>query len=205
MIEDPATQGMLRRQRLNKGVELLMGLVTGMLADGRLNDLEVKFLNTWLSEHEDVAAIWPGNVVAKLVREILADGVITEPEHERLIKMLSDLTGADFAQTGAVSAEVTTLPLDEHCLVSLRDANVCLTGEFLFGTRVKCEEIASHAGATPHGTVTKKIAYLVIGTNVSPHWAHTSYGRKIEQAMELQQAGHPIRIISERRWLAALS
>lgn len=205
MIDDPATQHLLRKRKLNKSVELLMGLVTGMLADGRLNDLEVKFLKTWLTEHADVAAIWPGNVVAKLVHEILDDGVITEPEHERLMKMLTDLMGANFAQTGAVSAEVTTLPIDEHCLVSLRDANVCLTGEFLFGTRAKCEEIASHAGATPHGTVTKKIAYLVIGTNVSPHWAHTSYGRKIEQAMELQQAGHPIRIISERRWLAALS
>lgn len=32
-----------------------------------------------------------------------------------------------------------------------------------------------------------------------------AYGRKIEQALELQQSGHPIRIISERRWLAALS
>jgi hypothetical protein len=34
-------------------------------------------VNTWLTEHADVAAIWPGNVVAKLVNEILADGVIS--------------------------------------------------------------------------------------------------------------------------------
>jgi NAD-dependent DNA ligase len=205
MIDDFATQVLLRKRQLNKGIELLLGLVTGMLADGHLNDLEVNFLNTWLTEHADVAAVWPGNVVAKLVNEILADGAVTDSEHARLMKMLTDLTGNDFAQTGAVSAEVITLPLDEHCPVSLRDANLCLTGEFLFGTRAKCEEVAIHAGATSYGTVTKKIAYLVIGTNVSPHWTHTSYGRKIEQAVELQQRGHPIKIISERRWLAALS
>ena len=205
MIEDPATQSLLRKRQLNKSVELLLGLVTGMLADGQLNDLEVKFLNTWLTEHADVAAVWPGNVVAKLVREILADGAVTVDEHARLLKMLTDLAGTDFAQTGSASAEVATLPLDEYCSIDLRDANVCLTGEFLFGTRSKCEEVAAQAGATPYGTITRKIAYLVIGTNVSPHWAHTSYGRKIEQAMALQQDGHSIRIISERRWLAALS
>lgn len=204
MIDDFATQALLRKRQLNKGIELLLGLVTGMLADGSLNDLEVKFLSTWLTEHADVAAVWPGNVVAKLVGEILADGTVTESEHARLMKMLTDLAGNDFAQTGSASAEVIALPVDEECLISLRDANLCLTGEFLFGTRAKCEEVASHAGAVPYGTVTKKIAYLVIGTNVSPHWAHTSYGRKIEQAVGLQQKGHPIKIISERRWLAAI-
>lgn len=205
MIDDFATQSLLRKRQLNKGIELLLGLVTGMLADGHLNDMEVKFLNTWLTEHADVAAIWPGNVVAKLVSEILADGAVTDSEHARLLKMLTDLSGSNFAQTGSASAEVITLPVDEQCPISLRDANLCLTGEFLFGTRAKCEEVASLAGAVSYGTVTKKIAFLVIGTNVSPHWAHTSYGRKIEQAVELQHRGYPIKIISERRWLASMS
>lgn len=203
--DDPAVLAVLRKHRLNKGMELLLGLVTGMLADGQLQDMEIQFLNTWLGEHEDVASIWPGNVVAKLITEILADGVITETERERLVKMLTDLIGNDFSQTGSVSAEVMTLPLDEHCDISLRNANICLSGEFLLGTRAKCEEVATLAGSFPHGTITKKIHYLIIGTNVSPHWLHTSYGRKIEQAMQLQQVGHSIRIISERRWLDALS
>lgn len=205
MIDDFATQVVLQKRKLDKGVELLLGLVTGMLADGHLNDLEIKFLNAWLTEHDDVAAVWPGNMVAKLVSDILADGTVSESEHARLIKMLTDLTGNNFAQTGSVTAEVITLPVDEQCLVSLQGANVCLTGEFLFGARAKCEEAASHAGAAFYNTVTKKIAYLVIGTNVSPHWAHTSYGRKIAQAIELQQKGHAIKIISERRWLAAMA
>lgn len=204
MIDDLAAKGLLRKRQLNKSVELLLGLVTGMIADGNLNDMEIKYLNTWLTEHADVAAIWPGSVVAKLVNEILADGVIAGAERDRLLKMLVDLSGNDFAQSGSVSAEVATLPLDEYCEVNLRDANVCLTGEFLSGTRTKCEELATLAGCVPHGIITKKIAYLVIGTNVSPHWIHTSYGRKIEQAIALQQAGHSIRIISERRWISAL-
>jgi NAD-dependent DNA ligase len=205
MIEDPATQILMRKRQLNKSMEMLLGLVTGIIADGHLHDLEIKLLHSWLADHGEVTAVWPGSVVAQLLNTILADGVITEAEREHLLKNLRQLAVTDFAHTGSISPEVITLPVDEHCPVALRDANICLTGEFLFGTRAKCEEIAARAGATPHGTVTRKIAYLVIGTNVSPHWAHTSYGRKIEQAMELQRAGHPIRIISERRWLAALA
>jgi NAD-dependent DNA ligase len=205
MIDNYATQVALKRRHLSKCVEQLLGLVTGMVADGELNNMEISFLNTWLTEHCDVATVWPGNVVAKLVKEILANGVVTDAERTRLMKVLTDLTGSDFSQTGSVSAEVATLPVDDQCEVDLQDANVCLTGEFLFGNREKCEQLAEQAGATPLGTVTKKIAYLVIGTNVSPHWAHTSYGRKIEQAVALQQGGHHIRIISERRWLDAVA
>jgi NAD-dependent DNA ligase len=205
MIDDPATHALLGKRKLNRSVEQLLGLVTGMVADGELNSMEVTFLNTWLTENVDVASVWPGNTVAKMVSEILADGVITDEERARLLTMLTDLVGNAFAQTGSVSAEVTALPIDEICEVDLSDANVCLTGEFLFGTRAKCEELATRAGATAHGIITKKIAYLIIGTKVSPHWLHTSYGRKIEQAIALQQGGHSIRIISERRWIDALS
>jgi hypothetical protein len=39
---------------------------------------------------------------------------------------------------------------------------------------------------------------------VSPHWRQTSYGNKIERAVQLQEEGCAIEIISERRWLEAL-
>lgn len=204
MIEDPAAQALLRKRQLDKSMEMLLGLVTGIVADGYLHELEIKMLNTWLTDHADIAAVWPGSAIAQLLRSVLADGVITEAERDHLENTLTQLAASDFAHTGSISPEVIALPLDEHCTMSLQDANVCLTGEFLFGTRARCEEITAKAGAIPLGTVTKKIAYLIVGTNVSPHWAHTSYGRKIQQAMELQQAGHHIRIISERRWLTAL-
>ena len=204
MINSQAAFGMLNKNQLNKSIDTLLGIVTGMISDGQLSDLEIKFLSTWLTEHADVAAIWPGSVVAHAVRTVLSDGVITESEREYLLVTLTHLTGSDFAQTGTASPEVITLPLDDLCQVNLRDANLCLTGEFLFGTRTKCESIAAQSGAISHGTVTRKIEYLVIGSKVSPHWAHTSYGRKIEQAIALQQAGHIIKIISEKRWLEAL-
>lgn len=204
MIDDPGAQAALRNRRLNKGIELLLGLVTGIIADSQLHDLEIQFLNTWLADHEDVAAVWPGSLIAQRLQATLADGIVTEDERQHLLATLTQMAVTDFANTGSASPEVMALPLDDQCLVALRDANVCLTGEFLFGTRTKCEAISVKAGAVPHGTVTRKTAFLIVGTNVSPHWAHTSYGRKIQQSIELQQDGGSIKIISERRWLDAL-
>jgi hypothetical protein len=53
--------------------------------------------------------------------------------------------------------------------------------------------------------VSKKVDILVIGTRVAPDWAHTSFGRKIQRAVELQEEGHAIEIISEKRMMEAVS
>lgn len=145
-----------------------------------------------------------GVVIARKVEEIMADGVITEGERAYLLEVLSELASTDFALTGSSSPEVAALPINDVVTVSLRNAGVCHTGEFLFGTRAACERITLKAGGMPLDSVTRKTDILVIGTRVSPHWAHTSFGRKIQKAAELQESGHPIEIISERRWIDAI-
>jgi NAD-dependent DNA ligase len=74
----------------------------------------------------------------------------------------------------------------------------------MFGTRAACERATLRAGGMPSDSVSRKVDYLVIGTRVSASWAHTSFGRKIQKAAELQEAGHAIEIISERRWLESM-
>lgn len=205
MISDIATLAHLRNRQLGKSVEQLLGMVTGMLADDHLHDMEIRFLQTWLEANAEVAAAWPGSAVASAVRGVLADGCVTEEERVHLMATLKLLGTTDFAATGSASPEVIALPFDHECGVELRDRGVCHTGEFLHGTRVACERTTAAAGGVNYSTVSKKVHFLVVGTNVSPNWAHTSYGRKIEQAVTLKGVGHPIFVISERRWLDALT
>lgn len=205
MTDEAKLHYMLKNRRLNKGVEMLLGMITGMIADGQINDLEIKMLNTWLAEHQDVAAAWPGSLVAQKLREILQDGMISEPERIHFLSSLQQLAGNDFAESGSSSAEVTALPYDEVCPIILHNAKICLTGDFLFGTRTRCEEVSTLAGAILRNAVTGKTDLLVVGTHVSPSWAHTAFGRKIQQAMEIQRAGSRLKIISEQRWHRALA
>lgn len=196
---DAATAAMSRHSQ-NRSIELLLGIVTGVVADRQLHDLEIQLLATWLAENEYAASVWPGCVIAERIRATLADGHISEDERAHLLDTLRGLATCDFASTGSATAEVIALPLHDEGDVLLRESHVCLTGEFIFGTRATCERVCIDLGAIPVQTVSKKVQFLIVGTNVSPAWAHTAYGRKIEQALALRQGGYPIRIISERRW-----
>ena len=42
---------------------------------------------------------------------------------------------------------------------------------------------------------------VVIGSQVSPDWKHTSFGRKIQKAIELRDGGHPLIILTEQEWV----
>lgn len=199
--QDPGVIKAIATRELNKAVEHMIGLVSGMIADRNLHDLEIQYLRTWLTEHSKVTQTWPGFVVARKVEEVLADGVITEREREHLMEVLTQIAATDFGVTGSSSPEVASLPINDAVTVELRNAGVCHSGEFLFGTRASCERLTMKAGGMPVDAITKKTDVLVVGTRVSPHWAHTSFGRKIQKAVELQNDGHPIEIISERRWI----
>lgn len=196
-----AIQNSLARQRITKAVEHLLGMIEGMLADNHLHDKEVLLLSTWLSANPEATSVWPASVLGQKVREVLADGIITDGERNHLLKVLSNLIATDFAETGSASPEVATLPIDDCVTVEIRNAGVCMTGEFIFGTRAACERLTLKAGGMPLNNVSKSVDILVIGTRVAPDWAHTTFGRKIQRAAELQSEGHSIEIISERRWL----
>lgn len=193
------------RSREDKGITMLLGIITGIVADGALHDLEVKMLHTWLTDNQAVAATWPGSAVVTVIEAAIEDGSIDADERIRLLDLLKGLSSNQFAKTGSASPEVIALPVDDECNVNLNSARVCLTGEFAHGTRGFCEQLTVQAGAELRSTVNGKTDYLVLGANASPSWAHTSFGRKIQQAIEAQREGSKVKIISEERWKSALT
>ncbi len=186
---------------ITRAVQTLHGIVLGIVADASLHDLEIKMLATWLSANEPVCDSWPGAAISKHVKDILSDGVITEPEREHLLAALQEYVSADFATTGSVSPEPTRLPLEDHRDIQLDKSTVCHTGAFMYGTRTKCEGLTQKLGGVVAATVTRATDILVVGSRVSPHWVQESCGRKIMSAAEMRSRGHHICIISEQRWL----
>ena len=203
-IDSYATAVAMEKRRTNKAIEHLLGMVTGMVADAHLHDKEVQLLQTWLTQHPEATHDFPGSVIARKVHEVLADGVITEAERTHLLEVLTAMASTDFSVTGSAAPEVLALPIEDCVTIDFTNTMVCMTGEFLYGTRASCERLVLAAGAMCADNVGKKVDILVIGTRVSPDWVHTTFGRKIQRAMELQEQGHAIEIISVKKMMEAL-
>lgn len=192
--------------KLRKSCESLLGICAGVMADGTLNEHEVKFLQLWLQDNPDIATVWPGEILAKRIQEVLADGTITQDELAYLKQTIDDLLGGTLQETGAISGLSTKMPLnDDKANPIIFNGNAfCFTGNFLFGTRAACERAIMQRGGTAFDGVRKNLEYLVVGTMANEDWANTSYGRKIEKAVEYQGKGSPILIISEEHWVKHL-
>jgi NAD-dependent DNA ligase len=192
--------------KLRKSCESLLGICTGIMADEKLNEQEIRFLDLWLKDNADIANVWPGDVIARRVRDVLADNVVTEDELKHLQEALKELIGGTLQDTGAVNGLSTRLPINDEKASPLifKESSFCFTGNFIFGTRASCERAITERGALAVNNVIKDLGYLVIGTMVSSEWANTSHGRKIEKAVEYQNIGCPILIISEAHWVKHL-
>lgn len=171
------------RRLLKRFCEALLGISAGLLADGELSDKELLFLDSWLQEHDDIAATWPGEVIFVRVRDVLADGFITEEERAYLKETLSALLAGTLAETGATSGVATRLPIDEIDAIAIPDRSFRFTGSLLYGTRVACERAVRERDGAVVPSVRADLDYRVIGTLASRAWANTSHGRKIEKAM----------------------
>lgn len=194
----------VNRHMENRALQTLMGIVTGVLADGQLHDAEIALLKTWISANPEVTGAWPGSAIAAMVRDVCADGVITPAERELLLANLTALAGADFSNTGSVTPEPTRLPVDDTRRLTFRGRVIVHTGTFLFGTRARCEKASANMGALLADNVTRDTDILVIGGRVTPSWVTESYGRKIMQAARLRDEGANVEIISEAHWLSHL-
>lgn len=189
---------------LTKAAQTLIGICSGITADGTLNDAEIIFLRTWLSENIEVATIWPGSAIADRIAQIMEDGKISDDERTSLLALLKSLSGNEFSDTGSVAAAGPAAPFDDTTDIDFPGKSFCLTGTFFFGTRAACERVIQQLGATAADNVTSKLDYLVVGSGCNADWVNTTYGRKIETALERKQRyGKPL-IVSESNWVGAI-
>ena len=194
----------IQSRNLTKAANILMGICSGIAADGVINDLEVTYLRTWLLDNQDACAVWPGNVIARRIDEILADGVITSEERSSLLECLKNLSGNHFTETGAAVAESIAIPFDDDPDIVFSNKTFCFTGKFYYGTRSACERVVLKLEAMPIDRVTKKLDYLVVGGIANPDWSNCSYGKKIEAAIKWQEENGMPTIISEEQWVTAV-
>jgi NAD-dependent DNA ligase len=193
-------------QRANnsaKAVDQLVGICTGILADGEVNENEAIFFAEWVRKHAPAEPVWPFTDILQRIERIFADGVCDVEERAELKDVMEALCG--FTEQPLPMAEnlSTTLPLcvpQPHPLVFTSQQFV-VTGKFAYGARSAVFEAIEALGGSPTDAApTKTTNYLVVGVFASRDWINTSHGRKIEKAVQLREKGTGINIISEEHW-----
>ena len=181
-------------------VDELIGLAKGVVADGALNNEELAYLVNWLVVNRDLT---DEPVVGRLysrIESMFADNVFDDDERAELLDALKSF-GSEPIESGEVMKS-TALPFaDPAPPLGFAGWRYCFTGTFGYGTRPECEAAVTRLGALA-GTLTKQTDTLVVGEYATESWLHSSYGRKIMKAVEMQQDGHHIVIVPERHWLS---
>lgn len=207
------TERLGRARLASRDIDELIGVCKGVLADGVVNLHEAMFILEWLEAHRSAIDIWPASVLYEATDRMLEDGKLSQEQESELLGILVEITGVpvrvgvtERRAIGYVAERTlntsTTLPLHEPDDGLIFDGmNFVLTGKFGHGTRSECENIVRRLGGIAQKTVTKATHYLVVGEIGTESWAHSSFGRKIEKAVQLRDLGHRIYIVHEQTWL----
>lgn len=194
-----------RGWRHSRSVDELIGLCRGILADGEVNQSEATFLLDWLGRHKEFAETFPFSTLYPRVRDALHDGVLDLDEQRDLLEALSATVGGEAAAPSGSNSLSTELPFDNPCPTILYSASVfVVTGVFTYGKRTVVQQAIESRGGTVRASVSPQIDYVLVGEGGSRDWLHSSYGRKIQEAVDYRDKGAMISIIPERHWASSL-
>ncbi|QDH70867.1 BRCT domain-containing protein [Marilutibacter alkalisoli] len=211
IYQDGAPGGaMTWRRRLDRSTDELLGLCRGVLADGALAQQEAEFLLDWIQRNGQFREHYPFNVLFDRLSSALVDGFLDSDEERDLLGTLTAFVGGEtLVAERQVASLSTALPLDDPQPRFAWDSpdvrsGFVLTGTFAFGSRKNVADAVIERGGTVLKNPVRAMRFLVIGEIGSRDWVHSSYGRKIEKAVQLRDEGLPVSIISEAHWASHL-
>ena len=201
----PVSLDLNRARRIDRDIHEMLGLCKGIILDGVVSQTEAEALRSFLDRRVEIRGQWPANVIARRLERVFADGYVDYAERVELTELLTDVTGARGPAIEAIQC-ATSLPLDQPApVLQYADRTYVFTGRFAYGPRAVCEETVRSRGGSCADSITARIHYVVIGTLGSRDWAHSSFGRKIQKAVEYRDRKRlPISIVAEDHWAASI-
>ncbi len=71
----------------------LVGICRGVIADGKVNLAEARYIQQWLGERSNLLDTWPAGELYELLSKVLQDGVLSPGEEQELSAMLEEVIG----------------------------------------------------------------------------------------------------------------
>lgn len=201
----PTNMLFARSRLIDRNVDELIGICKGVLFDGVTVQEEAEMMLAWMETNRQAANKWPANILYARISTMLEDGVLDIDEQAELLDVLMHITGPA-AHLNNVHSSSTGLPLTQpQPDIIFLGQLFCVTGKFASGTRNEINGIIESRGGIAKTKPTKQTNYLVIGEVGSRDWIHSTFGRKIEKAVEFNQQGSSINIISEEHWFKSIN
>lgn len=169
-------------RRSTVAMQELIGIVRGIGADRQVNEAEAANLKAWMTCNHELHGDKVFKRVYNTVSDAIADGIIKPEEEAVLLESFDSLIN----------------PVKEsESTIDLCGKKVCLTGDFLAGSKKIVAQMVADKGGEVIKNVTKKCDVVVVGGKGSEQYAFGNYGTKVKTAMEYQDAGLPIQIVQE--------
>lgn len=188
---------------IDRGVDELIGLCRGVVADGSVNQAEAEAVLSWMRGHPELGGSYPFDILRDRLVTVLADGVLDADEAQDLFATIAECIG----ESGCVQHEPCTalIPFDSPEPEIFFDGMAfVLTGTFVLGPRKDVEQAIMAQGGVIKKHVSGNADFLVCGHLATREWIHSSHGRKIEAAIKIKEEGAPLYIVSERALATAL-
>lgn len=175
-----------------KALQTLQSFLLEITADNVLTSSEILNLKSWLDKNVQLKDQYPFDRVFSVVQAALADGFLEQSELDHMLSLFKQYTDPIMQfDTCNDSLELT-------------GKNVCLTGNFDYGSRSTVETLFRDCGCNCQSVVSGKTDYVIVGSLGSPDWSHNTYGSKVKKAMELIGKGKKIQILKEKDVLCCL-
>ncbi len=163
-------------------MQILMGIVKGIVSDSLINVIEADALYRWMQSHDSLKGNYPFDKIFEVLTQSLADGIIDHEEEERLQEIFG---------------QFLTPTQSNSCGIILSGTTCCLTGNFNIGSKADVEKHIANCGGSCIPKITKEVDYLIVGGQGSEAWVYGNYGTKVKKALQMQEKGHKIQIIGE--------
>ncbi len=194
---------------ITSDLQRLHGILGGIISDNVIQKQELDGLKDWLDNHSELKSSWPFDEIYNLVESVLEDGKIDVQEHEMLLSYFGeffnissqfDNANSETKKPGIISGICASDPE-----IIFDNRSFCFTGSSKRETRENIISKISDLGGIISEQLDEDVDYLVIGADGSPCWTFACYGRKVEQAVELQQEGSKIQIVQEDDFWEAMN
>ena len=157
-------------------------IIISVLSDGLVSGIEANSLLSWMKSHSDLKGYYPFDKLFDTVDTILMDMKVDYEEEKILLEILDAFISP---QTSEIKSEI-----NGKC--------ICLSGDFLYGSKKDVENYLTSKGAVVVSSVTKKVDMLILGESGSAAWKYGNYGSKYEKATQLNEKGASIIIYKEK-------